>query len=238
MLGLTTGNSDSQDSPQLGLGEAITFPLIIFSAFPPWGPHPNGILSRDSQVTLGIPTYRTFVTLRAHNFACKPLIAWILMQSYSLHRKLSNDMLHIAYTWRNLVDFRLLVVRSQTINLTFGISFDHNLCFKCPNEPCEPILNIWFLIVFQWYKELFKPLDFDPWNCTLKIWESICDSNSHNGSSLGSVQVHSLTLFALPGTCDVTLRPPFWPTTLQPPCLGCEPKTRVATFKVYLMFLK
>jgi hypothetical protein len=61
-------------------------------------------------------------------------------------------------------------------------------------------------------------MGFDPYNCALKIWESIWDSNSYNGSSLGSVRVHSLTLFtlfALPRACDVTPMPPFWPTTLQ-----------------------
>ncbi len=63
-------------------------------------------------------------------------------------------------------------------------------------------------------------MGFDPYNHVLKIWESIWDSNSHNGSSLGSVKVHSLTLFALfalfalSGACDVTLGPSSWPTTL------------------------
>jgi hypothetical protein len=43
------------------------------------------------------------------------------------------------------------------------------------------------------------------------------------------VRVHSLTLFALPGACEVTPGSPSWPATLQPPCLGSEPKARVAT---------
>ncbi len=30
VLGRTTGNSDTQDSPRLELGEAITFPLIVY----------------------------------------------------------------------------------------------------------------------------------------------------------------------------------------------------------------
>jgi hypothetical protein len=30
------------------------------------------------------------------------------------------------------------------------------------------------------------------------------------------VRVHSLTLFALPGACEVTPESPSWPTTLQP----------------------
>jgi hypothetical protein len=42
-----------------------------------------------------------------------------------------------------------IMVGSQTANLTPGLSFGHNLCFKCPNESCEPILNIYVLISFQ-----------------------------------------------------------------------------------------
>jgi hypothetical protein len=41
-------------------------------------------------------------------------------------------------------------------------------------------------------------MGFDLYYCTLKIWEFIWDSNSQNGSSLGSVRVHSLTLFYIP----------------------------------------
>jgi hypothetical protein len=54
-------------------------------------------------------------------------------------------------------------------------------------------------------------MGFDPCNRALKIWESIWDSNSHNGSSFGSVRVHSLTLTTLPGACDVTPGLPFGP---------------------------
>jgi hypothetical protein len=67
-------------------------------------------------------------------------------------------------------------------------------------------------------------MGFDPCNRALKIWESIWDSNSHNGSSFGSVRVHSLTLFALLRACDATPEPPSWPITLQPPCLGLQQK--------------
>ncbi len=59
-------------------------------------------------------------------------------------------------------------------------------------------------------------MGFGPYNHTLKIWESIWDSNSHNESSLGSVRVHSFTLFALPGACEVTASLPFGPQPCQP----------------------
>ncbi len=97
------------------------------------------------------------------------------------------------------------------------------------------ILNIYVSISFQWYKKLFKSMVFDPYNCVLKIRESIWDSNSNNGSSLGTVRVHSITLFALPGTCDVIPEPLSWPPTLQPPYLGRKPKVKVATFNALHM---
>jgi hypothetical protein len=66
------------------------------------------------------------------------------------------------------------------------------------------------------------------YNRALKILESIWDSNSHVGSSLGSVRVHSLTFFALLGACDVTPRSPL-ARNLATSCLGRKPKVRVAT---------
>ncbi len=103
----------------------------------------------------------------------------------------------------------------EEIRSILDFSFDHNLCFRCPNGSWEPILDIYVSIAFQWYKKFFESIIFDPYNRVLKIRKSIWDSNSHNGSSLGSVRVHSLTLFALLEACDVTLGPPFWPATLQ-----------------------
>jgi hypothetical protein len=58
-------------------------------------------------------------------------------------------------------------------------------------------------------------MGFDPFNCPLKVWESIWDFNSHNGSSLGSVRVHSPTLFAFLRACEVTPELLFWLATLQ-----------------------
>jgi hypothetical protein len=138
--------------------------------------------------------------------------------------------------WGIKVNLWLLMVGSQTASLTPGLSFDHNLCFKCPNGSCEPILNIYVSINFQWCKQFFELMGFDPSNRALKIWESIWESNSHNGSSLGSVKVHSLTLFApfaLPRTymwCD--FRASLLTCNLASPCIGREPKAKVATLKI------
>ncbi len=131
----------------------------------PWSPHPNGILSRDSQV--GVPEFPQLglsqlwrpITLRANL-----RLQWGLKKSCIPHWELSNNMSHATCTWGNRVDSRLLVVGSQTTNLIPGFSFGHNLCFRCSNGSCEPILNIYVSIVFQWYKRSFEP--------TLKVIKS------------------------------------------------------------------
>jgi hypothetical protein len=81
-------------------------------------------------------------------------------------------MLHATYMQGNRGDSWLLVVGSQIAYLTFGLSFDYNLCVKCPNGSCEPILDMYVPRSFQWYKELLHPMGFDPCNHFLKIWES------------------------------------------------------------------
>jgi hypothetical protein len=152
-------------------------------------------------------------------------------------------MSHVACMPGNWVDSRLLVIGSQTASLTLDISFGHNLCFKCPNGLCKPIIDIYASIVFQWFKELFKAMGFDPCNCALKIWKSIWDSNSEHGSSFGSVRVHSLTLFwhtRKHVMCDSQVF--LFPCNLLTPCLGHEPKARVATHikstLVMILFIK
>jgi hypothetical protein len=80
-------------------------------------------------------------------------------------------MSHATFTQGNRVDSRLLGVKSQIVNLTSDPSFGHNLCFRCPNGSCEPILDIYVSIAFQSCKELFNPLSFGPCNCSLNIQE-------------------------------------------------------------------
>jgi hypothetical protein len=169
---------------------------------------------------LGLSQFWSPITLRADLVSrCN------LKQSCSPCRELLNGMLHAIYRQVNRVDSWLFLVRSQTSNLTLGPSFGHTLCFRCPNEQWKPILNIYVSRAFQWYKECHKPLSFDPWNCSLKFQES------QSRSCLGSVRVHSLTLSYTPGSMWCDSRAFFWPTPLQPLCLGREPKTKVAKIR-------
>jgi hypothetical protein len=81
-------------------------------------------------------------------------------------------------------------------------------------------------------------MGFDPCNRTVKIRECIWGSNSQHGSSIGSVRVHSFTLFALPKSmwCDSWVS--FLARNLAISCLGREPKVRVATRFMYLSLIE
>ncbi len=154
-----------------------------------------------------------------------------LKKSCSSRRDLSNGMSHVVYNQVNRVNFWLFVVGSQIGNLTLGPSFDHNLCFRYPNEQCEPIWDIYVPRAFQWYKERHKPLSFELWNRSLKFRESTGTPSPKMGVALGVWRFILSHFFTLPGVCDVI---PGLPLGLQP-CnpffLGCKPKARVATTK-------
>jgi hypothetical protein len=78
VLGRAMGNTDTQDSPRPGLGEATTFPLIVYSMTRRGGGIQMAILSRDSRDSrVGVPKsriFRTPATLRLHNFRSRPPI--------------------------------------------------------------------------------------------------------------------------------------------------------------------
>jgi len=137
-------------------------------------------------------------------------LRWYLKQSCSPHGEISHNMWHATCTQRNWGFFLLLVVRSPIGNLTPDLSFGHNLCFKYPNGSCKPILDIYVLRAFQWYKEIFNLMTFDPYNCPLKIWESIGSPIPKMGAHLGVwgfIPSHFLTL---PGVWNVIHGLHFW----------------------------
>jgi hypothetical protein len=150
VLGRTTGNSDS---PWPGLGGSHHLPPYSILYASPRGPHPNGILSRDSHLEVPKLLKLGFSRLWGPITSRENLeFRWGLKQSYSPCWKLSNSMSHTTCMQVNQVDSWFLMVRSQTINLTPGLSFGHNLCFRYPNGSCELIVNIYVSIAFQWYK--------------------------------------------------------------------------------------
>ncbi len=100
----------------------------------PWGPHPNDILSLDSQVwvsklpKLGLPWLWGPIISRVDL-----VLRWDLKESCSPHQDLSNGMSHVTCTQVNQVDSWLLVVGSEIVNSTPGLSFGHKLGFSCTN---------------------------------------------------------------------------------------------------------
>jgi hypothetical protein len=80
------------------LGEATTFPLIVLLYASPRSPHPNGLLSRDSQI--GVPKFPRLGLLRLWgpiNLCVDLRLRWSLKQSCNPHWDLSNGMSH--FTW-------------------------------------------------------------------------------------------------------------------------------------------
>ncbi len=143
VLGQAMGNLNSQDSPWPRIGGSHHLPLYSILYASPRGPHPNGILSRDSQ--MGVPKFPKLklprlwgpMTLRAHL-----RLKWGLKQSCNPHQELFNSMWHATSMQGNRGNSRLLVVGSQTANWTLDFFSGHNLCFKCPNESWKTILDI------------------------------------------------------------------------------------------------
>jgi hypothetical protein len=121
------------------------------------------------------------------------------------------------------------MVGSQIANLTPGLSFDHNLCFKYPNGSYKPISDIYILRNFQWYKEPFNPMSFDPCNRLLKNHESIETSTPKVGTHLGVWEFIPWT-FLHSWKHETWLPSSLLARTFASPCFGREPKARVATF--------
>ncbi len=97
VLGRTTGNMDTQDSPRPGLGGAITFPLIVYFVVGHGAYIQMAFLSRDSRVRVprlrqrGFPRLWRPITLQSDlGLRCD------LKQSCNSHRELSNGMWHVV----------------------------------------------------------------------------------------------------------------------------------------------
>jgi hypothetical protein len=113
-------------------------------------------------------------------------------------------------------------------SLTSDLSSGHNLCFEYPSGSYKPILDIEIPRTFQWYKELFNPMSFDHCDYPLKIRESIEILTPKVGAHLrvwGSL-LHTL-LHTRNMKCDSQVL--FLTHTFASPCLGREPKAKVAT---------
>jgi hypothetical protein len=200
------------------LGEAATFPLIVYSMPGHKTSTQMSFCPRTHSGSPEIPKIRThsgspeIPKIKIPTELWRPItlcvdlrLRWSPKQSCSLCWELFNGMWHVTCTQGNQSDSQLLVVGSQIGNLTFGPSFVHNLCFRYLNGSWKAILDIYVLRSFQWYKKIFNPMSLDPCNCLLKIRESIGTLTPKVETHLGMwgfIPSHS---FAFPGAWNVTL---------------------------------
>ncbi len=153
--------------------EATTFPHIVFSTAR------GGGYIQMAQI-LGTPKLESrncFETIPIGVSGLWELITpnyrvWLqqgLNQNCVPRRDLSNAMLHFQIGCREEVDSWLLVVGSQTANLTPGPSFAHNFSCRCSNDQPETIFDIYASKPFQWHQEQLNTRWFGPCCQTLNI---------------------------------------------------------------------
>ncbi len=161
-------------------------------------------------------------------------LRWGYKKSYIPHWDLSNGMWHVTCTQGNQGDSWLLVIGSLNANLTPNPSFGHNLCFNYLNGSCKHILDIYVHRAFQWYKELFNLMGFDPYNCFMKIRKSIENPIPKVGAHLRVWRFIPSQSPTLPGAWDVTLGLPSWPAPLQTLALVASPRLGLWLFCIFL----
>jgi len=156
-------------------------------------------------------------------FCTNLLLKWDMKQNCNPCWKLSNNMWHTTCTQVYQGDSWLLVIGSQIGTLTFGLSFDHNLCFKYSNGMCKPISNIYVSRTFQWYKKLLHPMNLIP---KITFWKF--ENPLGLQLPLGSVCVHSLTPSYTPKSMKCDSWASLLTYTFASLCFGHELKLRDA----------
>jgi hypothetical protein len=189
VLGQATGTLDHETHHGPDSGEATTFLHIVFSASR-FGdyiqmalfPGTPKLESRNCPETVpgGVSGLWELITPDWEVWSRQGL-----NQTYSPCRHLSNDVSHFQFGGREDVDSWLLVVGSQTANLTLGPSFAHNLGDRCPNGQCEAIFDIYASRPFQWDQEHPNARCFGPCCRALNIRESRRTPTPHFFQVLG-----------------------------------------------------
>jgi hypothetical protein len=218
----------------LDLGEATTFPFIVYFVHGHGANIQMSLCPRTPKWESWVPKFPKLGLLRFWGpitLSIDLWLRWHMKKSCSPCQELSK-VCRMPPTRKEIGAISwLLVVGSQIANLTFGPSFGHNLCFKNSNGSCVLILSIHVWRAFQWYKEGFNLMSFDPCDCSLKIKESIGTPTPKVGAHLGMwgfIPSHSPTL---PGAWDVTHELLFLARTFASPCLRHKPKARVVIHK-------
>jgi hypothetical protein len=111
---------------------------------------------------------------------------WGLKQSCSSCQKLSNGVSHPICTHRSWADSRLFLVPAFLFAITCVIDVQ--------NGSCEPILDIYTLIAFQWYKKILNTRCSDFCNRSLEVQKSTGTPTPKRRAHLG-VWIFILTFF-------------------------------------------
>jgi hypothetical protein len=172
VLGQATGTWTHKTHHGPDSGEATTFPHIVFSPARSGGYIQMAqILWTPEMESRNCPS-RTPETLNGHNSRLQsPIATRSEPKLYSSSRSFQRHS-HIQIWGQEEVDSRLLVVGTQTANLTPGPSFAHNGGYRCPNDQCEAIFDIYVSRPFQWHQENTNARCFGPCCRVLNIWES------------------------------------------------------------------
>ncbi len=153
VLGQATGSSNHKTHHDPDSGDATTIPHIVYSTTlrrthiqMAQIPETPEMESRNCPeiVPGGVPGLWELITPD-----CEIGSRRGLNQTCSPRRDLFNDVSHSQFGLREEVDSRLLVVGSQTANLTPGPSFAYNLGDRCPNGRYEAIFDIYASRPFQ-----------------------------------------------------------------------------------------
>ncbi len=101
-------------------------------------------------------------------------------------------MWHTTCTYIFQGNLRLLVGGSKIGTMISDLFFCHNLSFKYSDESCKFILDI--SRTFNWYKEIFNLMNFDPLKYLFEDLRLHRDFNFESENPLGNVWINSLTL--------------------------------------------
>jgi hypothetical protein len=168
VLGQTTGNTDSLDSPRPKFGGSHHLPPYSILCDSPRRLHSNFTFSWDSQRGVLKVSWFAFPRLWASINSCSDLrLGGGVKQSYSSLWKFSNAMSHSPCWLPILVNSRLLVVGSQIASLIPGPSFAHNLGCICLNGWCKAILDIYISKISNGIKNTLMRGVLTP---AIKLW--------------------------------------------------------------------
>jgi hypothetical protein len=155
---------------------------------------------------------------------------WGLNQSCSPCPDLFNSVPHATCTQGNQVDSQLPMVESQIGSLTLDLSFGHNLCWKCPNGSCEPILNIYASIIFS--NGIKNSSRRGVLDCAIDLWSF----ESPSGPQLPTMGIH-LGVWVFISHTLLHSRVSFLARALASPCFGYKPNATVTTTIMFIPYV-